>query len=86
MEEIRCEFYESGWNAQDQKNYRIYECANKDNTGGECGSRRDDGKLSLDVFHTSRMYSCWHKNKGMNFRCFGNPEKMKECPLAKLIT
>ena len=85
-EETKCEFYESGWNDQEQKNYMIYECNNQKNIGGKAGSSRDDnGRLVLDVFHTSRMYSCWHENEGMTFRCFGNSEKMKQCPLAKLL-
>jgi hypothetical protein len=83
-EGTRCEFYESGWNDAEQKNYWIYECNHKENVGGRGGSIDDRGIL-LDIFHTSRMYSCWHKNEGMTFRCFGDPEKMKQCPLAKLL-
>jgi hypothetical protein len=57
-EETRCEFYAHGWNDSEQKNYMIYECENKENIGGKAGFDRDDGsRLSLDVFHTSRMYS-----------------------------
>jgi hypothetical protein len=84
-EEEKCEFYASGWNDQEQKNYRIYECTNKKNIGGNAGFDGDDGKRLLDVFYTSRMYSCWRKNEGMTFRCFGKPEKMKECPLIKKL-
>jgi hypothetical protein len=84
-EETRCEFYEHGWNDQEQKNYMIYECNNEKNIGGKSGCERDDSIRLLDVIHNTRMYSCWHENKGMTFRCFGDPEKMKQCPLAKLL-
>jgi hypothetical protein len=83
-EETKCEFYRWGWNDDEQKNYTIYECENPDNVGGHPSCSGDDGRF-LDIDHSSRMYSCWYKNKEMKFRCFGNPEKMKECPLVKLI-
>jgi|WetSurMetagenome_2_1015567.scaffolds.fasta_scaffold159097_1 hypothetical protein len=83
-EEEKCEFYVQGWNDQEQKNYMIHECENPENNGGKIGLDRDDGsRLSLDVIHTPRMYSCWHKNEGMAFRCWGDKEKIKQCPLVK---
>ncbi|HTY43757.1 MAG TPA: hypothetical protein VMC80_00755 [Patescibacteria group bacterium] len=80
-----CIFDESYWNDQEQRNYRLYRCNNPENTGGTGSHCGDDGRLLKHEFHDSRTYSCWYKNKGMRYRCFGEPEEIAKCPMAKPI-
>lgn len=80
-----CNFYERRWNDPEQRNYLLHRCANPENTGGRESIFSDEGKLLKHNPHDERTYSCWYKNKGMIYRCFGDPEKIKGCPLAKQL-
>jgi hypothetical protein len=71
-----CVFYEHWWNDPEQRNYILEQCNNKKNTGG-C-SCAPFGEFS----HGERTYSCWHKNEGMKYRCWGDSEKVMKCPMA----
>jgi hypothetical protein len=86
-EETKCDFYTQMWNDPEQRNYIIHECKNKDNVGGIIGFDRDDNsELPLLLVHGNKMYSCWYKNNGMTFRCFGDQEKIAKCPLVKKVS
>lgn len=81
--EISCIFYDEWWNDQDQRNYVLHKCKNPENTGGKESGIGDDERLLKHEHHDVRTYSCWYKNRGMIYRCFGEPEKIAECPMAK---
>ena len=70
-----CIFADSWWNDSEQRNYILYECGNPENVGGKLN-------YSLNNSHGERTYSHWHKNEGMTYRCWSEPEKIAECPLA----
>lgn len=72
-----CKFFESWWNDPQDRNYTINECNNPKNTGG-----KGTDFLNRGQNHSSQQYSCWHKNPGMQNRCWGNPKKMNECEMA----
>lgn len=75
-----CAFYERWWNDPEQRNYTLESCNNKENTGG-CTSK--DRYIDR---HSDRTYSCWHKNEGMKYRCWGDSEKVMECEMALVRT
>jgi len=77
MPKKTCEFEENWWNDPEQRNYLLYECHNPKNAGGRASTFED----GLSNYHSSRTYSCWHKNEGMTYRCFGDSKKITNCPL-----
>jgi hypothetical protein len=85
MEEAKCEFEEHWWNDPEQRNYLLCKCNNPENKGGAGSTIGDDGHSLKHNYHDERTYSCWYHNKGMAFRCWGDKEKMKQCPLSKLL-